>query len=704
MDMSVFYAAAVITTVVILGLYLYAKRLKHLTVKIVILIPAMAFGFYLYLVGYIPELLRLSLTTPVIIDLGVFFRGIVKTLISTAAMMAGREDYGVIRNADPYFLTAAYVIPFFTVHLLAFTVTVMAAITVFGRRIMAVLKRFWRRHRLTYVIFGVNAKSLCLAKSIMKKERGGAPAAGWSRFARAARRWAQSLIHPEQRRFVIFIDENADSAAREQISRMGAVVLSEPIFLDGKLNPAALRKSGIVRGGNRKVYAVVFTESEMTNYSIAEGLWAAAYQHRIPVTRLKGIYIYTDSKSVIEELEAKRLRLHQDSGSGQYQYGLSYFCEEDLAARLLFMKKPPFKRLTFDDTGLPVSPTGRKPSITVFILGFGAVGRRVFENALIRSQFENCAFKAVIVDKNLKAIEGRISQDYPALFGKGYRNDIELDFCPDDIGWAKVYEKLSQCIRRKDGACDIDFIVTALGNANTNIETLTNIKSFLIKNRVSPERLPVLAAHVADKKYQLWSGGRDESIGNISVFGDYDEVYSHEIIIDERLDTMARAVHSLYRQQIGLSWELLPLHLKNSNRAAASYMEAYLHIMKLRLVSESERAQAGAGEMTKEEFMAAVEAQPLLDTLARTEHLRWNAFHFISGWTRKPMDEVSDWESRKDETLKRQSCLIPWEELPQLGTLCDFQESDRNVIRNIAEVIGSYNAIAPTGQKLFISR
>ena len=220
---------------------------------------------------------------------------------------------------------------------------------------------------------------------------------------------------------------------------------------------------------------------------------------------------------------------------------------------------------------------------------------------------------------------------------------------------------------------------------------------------MSPDKLPVLAAHLDGPSYQFFSGEREDRIGSITVFGNYDQLFTREIVVNETLDTMARAVHSFYDKDGGTPWELLPLHLKNSNRAAASYIDAYLHIMKLRLLRESDLEPPVPAGMTEEDFRAAVEKEPLLENLARTEHLRWNAFHFAAGWTRKPMDEVTGWESRKDELTKRQVCLVGWDALADLSWIGDFKESDRENIRNIAKIIACCNSSAPPGKKLILS-
>ena len=56
----------------------------------------------MYLVGYIPELLT-AVDSQVTVGYEKFFVGIIKTLVSTAAMMAGKADYEAIKAGNKYF-------------------------------------------------------------------------------------------------------------------------------------------------------------------------------------------------------------------------------------------------------------------------------------------------------------------------------------------------------------------------------------------------------------------------------------------------------------------------------------------------------------------------------------------------------------------------------------------------------------------------
>ena len=95
----------------------------------------------------------------------------------------------------------------------------------------------------------------------------------------------------------------------------------------------------------------------------------------------------------------------------------------------------------------------------------------------------------------------------------------------------------------------------------------------------------------------------------------------------------------------------------------------------------------------------------LMENLARTEHLRWCAFHAVMGYRRMDREtwdrQAEAWRKGqavslgKDRKLRLHCCMIPWEELEELsarenavtGRQVDYQEMDRENVRAVKEVL-----------------
>jgi hypothetical protein len=144
---------------------------------------------------------------------------------------------------------------------------------------------------------------------------------------------------------------------------------------------------------------------------------------------------------------------------------------------------------------------------------------------------------------------------------------------------------------------------------------------------------------------------------------------------DSRLkEVIAQAIHAEYvRNQRAkgettetnstlVSWEKLPEHVKESNRAQALHIAEKLKVIGCG-ITELGGAELGEFEFTHEE----------IELLARLEHLRWVEERLANGWTVGPKNI-----NNKTTPL----LLVPYEELPD-----EEQEKDRQSVRGIPKFL-----------------
>ena len=143
---------------------------------------------------------------------------------------------------------------------------------------------------------------------------------------------------------------------------------------------------------------------------------------------------------------------------------------------------------------------------------------------------------------------------------------------------------------------------------------------------------------------------------------------------DSRLkEVIAQAIHAEYvRNQKAkgettetnstlVSWEELPEHVKESNRAQALHIAEKLKAIGCDITKLEDR-EAGEFEFTREE----------IEQLARMEHERWVEERLANGWTVGP----------KDIDKKTTPWLVSYEELPE-----EEKEKDRQTVREIAKFL-----------------
>ncbi|MFA9558113.1 hypothetical protein ACERII_12455 [Evansella sp. AB-rgal1] len=170
------------------------------------------------------------------------------------------------------------------------------------------------------------------------------------------------------------------------------------------------------------------------------------------------------------------------------------------------------------------------------------------------------------------------------------------------------------------------------------------------------------------------------------------EILNSEYILDEKLQTLAKAAHDNYQQykeelglQPDLPWEQLDVFTQESNRSQMLHNDTKLMLLGLKKIPLSVAQRNGASDeviATNEEYLTFIEQY--VDKLAQIEHNRWNAFHYLRGWDTLPIKEVTK-TYRKDSNRKLHACLVSWNELDLVRekTGTDFKKYDRNTIENL---------------------
>jgi hypothetical protein len=665
----------VVLLVAVIGLaFMLATGRLHARISkvtVILFIPTFIIGFILYFIGYIPDKG----------DPAEYVNAVMMSVFSTVRMFVMENDYGVIAELDNSEIVSGTVFRLLlwfcqTIAVLISAGTVMA---VFGKKLSTSIRLWIGTKKDTYVIFGVNSKSLIFAKDIAQRSKR-----------------------------IIFIDEAVDQVYAAQIDEIGCMYLEMPVFSDESINEKALMKVGLTKKRilSGPVTLLVFSDNEISNYKLTQGVLKYMKDTGFPAERLKGVYVKSDSDVITERTEKIARRL---------KYNISFFSEPDLTSREFIMKCPIYRLVEFDKN--TAAARGRK-TITVMFLGFGSIGRQMLRKIYSNSQFVGCTFHAVVADKRVSELEGEFRGNYPSLFDRELSN-ADIRFVEADVSSAGFYSLLDEYIKKsRDSAEDsIDLIVSALGDDLVNIRTVANIRRYI--ERAGLPSKPVYALNITGEGNDLY-GSEDADGDNIIIFGCHKNIYTGDIILNERMDLMAKSVDRHYG---GTDWAGLSVHLKNSNRAAAEYIEAFLNMAGFEL-KRTRGAVPGTAVIEKEYHELLESNNELFDNLAMAEQLRWNAFHISAGWVTKPIGEVRCYEDRKDERKKAHVCLIPhqrleWlenamkeivaattsgEERDRLISKCNFRELDRNNVKNIFDIIDEYNKGNAAGDKLYVVR
>lgn len=354
---------------------------------------------------------------------------------------------------------------------------------------------------------------------------------------------------------------------------------------------------------------------------------------------------------------------------------VNVFNQSDLTARKFVAEHPM----------IDIVPAEKKRDLKVehhfniLVLGFGWTGREMLNKTICDSQFVGSTFSATIFDKDFCEKQG----EYPLLYDeciKEYNLIFENDKALCTIGNCKFYSWLNENLTK------FDRIFVTLGDDNQNIETGISISKLFMKQGFDYSENKVFV-HVKDaEKYCYCKEQKNkETRLPLTFFGKLDEIYTMDMVVNEQMDVVAKAVNYVYCNQIEKTgdnniymyptektindiaikmpdaeklWsENLSVLDRDSNRAVASNIE---NIIKL----------CGGDDM----FNKTISDNSKLDLLAENEHLRWNAFHLTQGirhWDDIPTGHKTKAKlfrnNDKKDILLKHACICPFNQLQSVA-------------------------------------
>ena len=341
------------------------------------------------------------------------------------------------------------------------------------------------------------------------------------------------------------------------------------------------------------------------------------------------------------------------------------FDDYELLARLMLRAHPPCGLISFDAAGRATE------DFSAVILGFGRMGRAVLTQLILNGQFCGSHFRADVFDS--RAQNG-------FLHGHPLMNAYDIRFHSADGTADAFYDFLE---KRKG---QISMIVLCTGSKEKNHEIAEDLAAWLPWDAKPPVLLH------ATKEGYYWLDESRREVQNAHFLDD-------DGLDLEALDAMAMQINHIYCKETGSrksarqEWQACSYFNRRSSRACADFYPAVLR------ASGRTARQVLDGDWPPD--------AETLENLARTEHLRWCAFQYVSGYAPMPQavwdqraqryrqGAPADFRVSKDERQRLQACLIPWEELDGLsqrenavtGGQIDYKQMDRNNVLLLSRVL-----------------
>ncbi len=453
---------------------------------------------------------------------------------------------------------------------------------------------------------------------------------------------------------VVFIAENADHTAVTDLNNMGMSVISGPSAVSSARS--VMRR---LRVSRRSINVFAMDEEDKDLFyalDLKNALKEAGVSPEKTAITLPGA----------EDIITSMLQVSAD----QYGYGyVNVYDSAMLSARALIKTCPPWELVRFGSDGRALE------DFDCAIVGFGRHGQAVLKQLLMNGQFAGSDFHATIFSPNYENESGYMKAECASMFKSYDINSIKAD--------GRSIEFYNY-VDRHIGTLKLIAICT--GNEDSDREISDNLMMYLKRRKA--EHICVVRCGKDGIRYQ-------ETVGSpvITV-----SIYSLEYLSAQRADRDAVIINSTYDDSDRTDWEkwvACDSFSKMSSRASADFIPAFIR----------------ASGMTADEVRAGnwPPAADILEVLGETEHLRWNAFHFVMGYS--PMssgefDERADIYRKhtekglpgirlsKDSENRTHACLIPWNELDDLskkessvtGREVNYKQYDINNVLIIPEI------------------
>ena len=456
---------------------------------------------------------------------------------------------------------------------------------------------------------------------------------------------------------VVFISDNASNATVKDLNSMGmsAVIGPSAAACDDK----TIRKLHL---GNRTLTVYAIDEQPDKNLFFALRLKESLERLGIPAknTRI--------TLPGAEDIITSMLQVSPD----QYGYGyVSVYDASDLTARALIRLCPPWEFVSFDSDGLATE------DYECVIVGFGSHGQAVLKQLVMNAQFAGSHFRATVFSRSYSAEAGYIKADSPELL-----NQYEVRSVEADARSSSFYEFIQKRLS------SLKLIAICTGDEENNREISDNLMLFL--QRRGAENICVVRCGDTGVYYQ-------ERVGSPIMTVD---IYTQAFLSAEDADRNAIIINSVYDTSEKSDWEkwvACDSFSKMSSRASAEFLPAFIR------ASGSSREEMLSGEWHPTEKM--------LENLGKTEHLRWNAFHFANGYRAMTDEEfeanAAEWRRCQEEGIpstvriardtaaRTHACLIPWDDLDALsfkvssvtGRNVDYKQYDINNVLALPKLL-----------------
>ena len=432
-------------------------------------------------------------------------------------------------------------------------------------------------------------------------------------------------------------------------------------------------------------YNIVCTEAEKALDYIDTFI-----EYKKAETNAKNIYLYVELEG--EKAETVRREIIEKNGMEAF---IDTFSTSELLARTFTHANPVTGYLPKEYIENAAIKTGTE--ISVFVLGFGTLGQEVYRQSVLNNQlvtfdgeYKVLPINYYLCDTGIDATEWNIG-GLPEVLGElnaaEYFPLPELPFKTTVIDRTPASREVLTAIKKqvqKDN--NYTLIIIDTDEDCRNIEIGAKLKTMLFGAENYHIFVRSEAAYTEDDEI-------------VTYFGNSEDVFNHDVIVNDSLSAMAKKLNEVYtaqyagaeernrsdfaqyiQQKAEKDWNSFDYFTLYSNIYSAMNLRTKLNLLGLDYVKDGNGANTaliGERHGHKGEYAYSEYFTPSVrNALIAQEHARWNAYHLLSeylpldknGITVKSQDGKKVRFNVKNTAAKKHACLTTYNGLNDLSS------------------------------------
>lgn len=545
-----------------------------------------------------------------------------KAVLAVCGSFVGADEYSVIPDS-PFLQTTAMQIVCTFIRICALYVTASTVITAIGAGALQRLRLWLSRRGKLNLIYGTNEDAPAFARELILGKQGS----------------------------VVFIAQQPDEDYAAAITQAGCVLRSDSH--SQLADRAFLRSIGIGRKA-REISLYALDTDSAANIHYAKTLLASLEARGADPEKLRLVILASEDSAAV------KLQYTED----RYGYdNVTAVNIPQMTARLLTLKYPPCKQISFDETGRAIK------NFEALVIGFGQVGQAVLKALVMNGQFYGSSFKAAVFSPDCGNACGSFSARNRELL-----KQYDIAFYETDGRSGQLYDYL------QDRGDDLKYVAVCTGDPRQNREIADSLNAYFESVELD---IPVYLCDHSGVQFCSPDGTVEDH-----------PIFSADVLCTNRLDRMAMILNHRYVASSRTpeeNWKACDYFSRQSCRASADFLPAMVK---------------AAGQNA--EKWDLTEAQ--IENLSITEHLRWCAFHYCMGFSPMSPEEfaarsetylqqkkVGEAPIRIGKNMQKRThaCLVSWEDLDALsekeaeitGNYVNYKAMDTENVLAIPELL-----------------